>query len=366
MNTSKSFSVITLLLFIFTLNDLQAQERKDLIYTDAKVLQFVGKIEESEPRYHRLDTSLFQNIPPTIKRLLTHSSGIAISFRTNSTTISAKWCTSSRKASNNNTGIVTEGLDLYIKKDGQWLFAGVGRPGNEDCHEYQLVANMDNNWKECLLYLPLVDELKSLFIGTDSMSHIEPLPNPFKHNILIYGSSIVHGSAASRPGLAYPSKLTRGTGLNFINFGFAGNAKMEKEVAEMIASLQVDAFILDCVPNTTPEQISERTANFIKTIRAKNPGKPVIAVQSIMRESGNFNQIIFSQVKKQNENFSKEINDMQKYDEHLYLITSEGFLGEDHEGTIDGTHPNDLGFDRMVEKLKPIVMAILSKYTIQN
>lgn len=162
--------------------------------------------------------------------------------------------------------------------------------------------------------------------------------------------------------MAYPAMLCRQTGYNFINFGVSGNAKMERSVADMIAPLPMDAFILDCVPNCTPEQITERTAYLVKAIRAKHPGKPIIAVQSIVRENSNFDLDIAEKIRQQNGNFLKEISALQKTDKDLYMITADGLLGSDHEGTTDGTHPNDLGFDRMVQKIKPAVLKIFKKY----
>jgi lysophospholipase L1-like esterase len=44
---------------------------------------------------------------------------------------------------------------------------------------------------------------------------------------------------------------------------------------------------------------------------------------------------------------------------NLYFIKEDQFLGTDHEGTVDGTHPNDLGFDRMLKKYKPAISKIL-------
>ena len=44
---------------------------------------------------------------------------------------------------------------------------------------------------------------------------------------------------------------------------------------------------------------------------------------------------------------------------NLYFIKEDRFLGTDHEGTVDGTHPNDLGFDRMLKKYKPAISKIL-------
>ncbi|HEU4608171.1 MAG TPA: SGNH/GDSL hydrolase family protein, partial [Chitinophagaceae bacterium] len=294
MNRIRTIAVCALIFFVIsgmgTLNAQVAARPQRL--TEASTLTIVGKVMEGEPVYHRADTNLaiFRNAPPAIKRMLAYSTGLGISFRTNSTAITARWCTSPRQASSNNTGILTEGLDLYIKREEKWIHAGIGRPDTKkNCSSYTLVENMDTGWKECLLYLPVVDELKSLTIGTDADAQIIKGNNPFKHKILIYGSSIAHGSAASRPGMTYPARLSRLTGINFINFGFAGNAKMEKNMAESLSQLNVDAFILDCVPNTNPKLILERTANLVKIIRAKHPGKPIIAIQSVIREGGNFN-----------------------------------------------------------------------------
>lgn len=49
----------------------------------------------------------------------------------------------------------------------------------------------------------------------------------------------------------------------------------------------------------------------------------------------------------------------------LYLIRDNHAIGTDHEGSVDGTHPNDLGFDRMVEQYQPQIMRILKKYGIK-
>ncbi|MGK6350053.1 SGNH/GDSL hydrolase family protein [Parapedobacter sp. DT-150] len=341
-----------------------AQPKKPLQYTDAHHLTLIGKALPGAPYFHRVDTAAFREIPPSVKQLLTHSAGLAISFSTNSSQIAVKWCTSPRKPGNNMTAIAHEGMDLYIKRDEQWQYAGVARPGTSDCSESVMVQNMAQVDQECLLYLPLYDETISLQIGVEEGADLEAKPNPFRKNIVVYGSSIVHGASASRPGLAYPARLSRETGYNIINLGVSGNAKMEATVADMIATMPMDAFILDCVPNSSPEQVTERTANLVKTIRARHPGVPIIAIQSIVREGGNFDEGIAKRVAAQNANFEQEIALLQRADDDLYLITAENLLGADHEGTTDGTHPNDLGFDRMLQKIRPTVQEILRKYGI--
>ena len=112
----------------FVLLLLWAQKKDSLNYTNAETLTLVGKIAETKNVYHRIDTVLYSDLPPNVKRLLTNSAGLAIAFKTNSSVISAKWCVTKSKAANNLTPIANKGLDVYIKKNGQWQFAGVGRP----------------------------------------------------------------------------------------------------------------------------------------------------------------------------------------------------------------------------------------------
>lgn len=349
--------------FLFGLtNPLIAQKTHPLSFSDARNLTLIGKAWDTEPFYHRLDTAAYPAIPRNVKVLATHSAGLAISFVTNSSKVAAKWCTSSRVPGDNMTGIAVEGMDLYIKRDDRWQYAGVARPQTHMCSEAVIVEHMAQGEKECLLFLPTYDETLSLEIGIDSGATISSGPIPFKKNILVYGSSIVQGASASRPGLAYPARLSRETGYNFINLGFSGNGKMEQEVADMIAPLPMDAYMLDCVPNPSPDEVLARTANLVKTIRKYHPHVPIIAIQSVAREKGNFDQEIAARVALKDQYFKQEIEKLQEQDSNLYLISAEGLLGDDQEGTTDGIHPNDLGFDRMLQKVKPVVMQILAKH----
>ena len=298
-------------------------------------------------------------MPPAVKKRFTNSAGLAISFTTNSPVIKAKWTVPDNPQSANLTRIAQKGLDLYIKRDGKWQFAGVGIPDGVTT-ERVLVDNMDTEEKECLLYLPLYDELKSLEIGVPADSYIRKGQKPFKEKIVVYGSSILQGASASRPGMAYPARLSRSSGYNFINLGLSGSGKMEKEVAEMLADIDADAFILDCIPNPSPTEITERTVAFVTTLRQKHPDTPIIVIQTVVREIGNFNLKFRERVRLQNEAIAAQMEVLRKKGvKNLYFIKEDHFLGTDHEGTVDGTHPNDLGFDRMLKKYKPAIGKIL-------
>lgn len=352
--------IVLLLISMGLYSFLQAQSPKvpSLVFTDAASLELIGQAFPLKS-YHRIDTTSYPDFPAAVKQLLTNSAGLVISFKTRSPRIAAKWCVTNRRQSNNITPIVNKGLDLYIKREGKWVFAGVGRPSNV-CSEYIMVENMDNSEKECLLYLPLYDEVKSLQIGVDSGYQVVRGINPFKKKVVIYGSSITQGASASRPGMAYPARLSREMGVNFINLGLSGNGKMEKEVADMLATIDADAFVLDCFANPSPEQIAQRTGYLVKAIRAKHPNAPIIIIQSVIRESGNFNQVVRERVRQQNENAYQEYQQLiKKGVKNLYLIKGDNLLGKDHEGTTDGVHPNDIGFDRMLQVIQPELTRIL-------
>lgn len=338
-----------------------AQQRPKIAYTPAKDLTLVGKIAPTENIFHRVDTNAFDDLPVAVKNRVVQSGGLAVAFKTNSPAIYAKWCTAETTASATMTGVAYRGLDLYIKRNGRWQYAGIARPREgQACASTTIIQGMDYAEKECLLYLPLYNETTRLEVGVDEGSTMQAGAYPFHKRVLVYGSSIVQGASASRSGLAYPARLSRETGIDFLNLGMGGSAKMEKNVVDMIASFDADAFVLDCVPNSSPSQVTQRTAYLIETIRKRHPNAPIIVLQSVIRERGYFNLESGKRVRQQNENIKVEVAKLlQKGVTNLHFIPADDFLGHDHEGSVDGTHPNDLGFDRMIDIIKPKLMAIL-------
>lgn len=361
----KNINFYTLILVLCTIvssTNLFAQESKDkMVYTPAEKLTLVGKIMDTPKPFQRVDLTKYKKLPDAVNTRLTRSAGIAISFKTNSSVISAKWTTDSRSTSVGLTPIAYRGLDLYIKKAGKWQFAGVASPANGKKESSDiLVSNLKKGEYECLLYLPIYSDTESLSIGVEPGATLTAGDQPFKKRILIYGSSIVQGAGASRPGMAYPARLSRQTGLNFLNLGTAAVAKMEPEVADMVADIQADAYILDCIPNSFPNQVKERLAPLITKIRKSHPNAPIIVMQSVVREIGYFDQRTGKKVQLQNMYTQTEVQKLQNEgDKNLYLLQSIDFLGDDHEGSVDGTHPNDLGFDRMLNVIRPQLLEIL-------
>lgn len=351
--------VASILVLCLMTSHAKAQEIK---YIDAKELKLYGKASSTGPYFHRVDTLLYRDMPRPVKSLATNSAGLAIAFKTNSTQIYARWqAGKAGRRFKNIPDICSHGLDLYIRRDGQWVFAGVGVPG-DSLTTHRIVGNMPEGDKECLLYLPTYSEVTHLEVGVEEQSFIRPLDIAWKGRIVFYGSSITQGASASRSGMAYPARLSRLLGYETVNLGFSGNGKMEESVGRMVADLKADLFVLDCAANPSPAEISERTERFVRQIREKHPDVPILMIESVVRESGNFDQVISKRVADQNRNFREAYNRLVAAGmRNLYLIKGDDLLGHDHEGTIDGTHPNDVGFDRMLQVIVPRVASLVGK-----
>ena len=337
-----------------------------LRFVDGGTLLMVGKAKQTDSIYQRIDASETKDMPKPVQGLAQNSAGIAILFETNSTMIRAKWKLAKEVYMTNMAPIGHSGLDLYCLKDGKWQFVMVGKPAKGTIEQEQvIIQNMDSSMKQFMLYLPLYNTVNDLQIGVQENAVIRkpalPGVNTAKR-VVMYGSSILQGASASRPGMAYPAILQRKTGYDVINLGFSGNAKMEIELARYLASVPADLYILDCIPNPSPEQIKERSYEFIKYLRQQKPGIPIILVETVFRENGNWDQKVGKNVSSQNEEIRKTYERLKSEGiKDFYYLTTDKLIGNDHEATIDGVHLTDLGFMRMADAVLPLIKRAMAK-----
>lgn len=343
-------------------------QKRQYKYVEATDLTLIGKVLPTPEPYTRIDTAEYKFDDKVAMRYANYSTGLAVLFKTDSRNINVKWQTSSANAGANMTAILQKGLDLYIKKDGKWVFAGVGTPKMNRApyatHESLVVGYMDEGMKECLMYLPVFDKVESMQIGVDEGAVIEAIDNPFAHKIIFKGSSITHGASASRPGMTYPARFGRDNGFYVCNMGFSGRSKLQKEFARILAASEADAFVFDAFSNPPGAVIHESFDEFVDIIRASHPYTPMIFLQTERRETRNFN-LRSEEIESAKQKAGEEVvRERMKTDKHMYFIDSEDFLGDEHIGTVDGTHPNDIGFTHMLDCITPEILSILEKYGI--
>lgn len=345
-------------LFLFCLL-LTTMAGAQIVYHDASAFPLLGKATEATAtRYERLPDSLQHISRKPLWDLGRHSAGLALRFRSNSTCIAARWEVRDNRSMNHMTPTGIKGLDLYCLQDGEWIFAGSGRPQGK-VNKATIVKNMLPQEREYLLYLSLYDGVTSLAIGVDSLSEIlQPavdLPRREKP-IVFYGTSILQGGCASRPGMAHTNILERRLNRECINLGFSGNALLDLEIAHLMASVDASMFVLDFVPNATVEQMRERADEFYSIIRRKHPDTPILFIEDPIFTHSPFDTRIAKEVKDKNETLNAIFQSLkQRGEKNIYFLSSRDIIGHDGEATVDGIHFTDLGFMRYAEVLYPIL-----------
>ena len=354
--------------FVFSLLALllsAAGASAQLKFVDAEQLGLVNKLGPTENRYHRVDTDKY-DLTQAEANLLRMPAGMALVFRTNSSQIAVRThYLNYSMVRHSTTGVSQTGYDLYIRKDGGWLYAGSNAPKNEDA-ELVLVRNMDDSEKECLLYLPLFSELGRIEIGIDEGARIEASANPFRYRIIIFGSSFTHGVSTSRAGMSYPMQIGRNTGLYFCSIACSGNCKLQPYFADYLGDVKdADAMVFDAFSNPDAKMIEERLIPFIERIRAKLPSTPLIFVQTIYRESGNFDLRSRKIEEDKRDMARRQMAEAMKRFDNVYFVDKADLTGTDHVTSADGTHPSDLGYWRWAQNLQPELLKVFRKCGIR-
>lgn len=363
MKTFKRTFALFVATILFSAVAFAAPKRE---YVDATTLTVINKAHNDGLPLRRVDIEKF-DIPNSAKKPLTNSTGLAVVFSTNSCSISARWTTASKSLGANMTPIFHSGLDIYIKRDGEWVFAGVARPKTKGVteHEYTMVKRMAEGEKECLVYLPMFNTLQSLEIGVDEGATIKPIPSPFKHKIVFVGSSLTHGASASRPGACYVARFGRMLNAETPNIGLSGKCRLDDFFANIVCEAEADAYIFDTFSNSTKAMIEERLYNFVKRIATAHPDKPLIFLQTIKRDVGTFDLGARRRNDAQRAAACALMPGIRKEFPNVYFLDPGFVLGDDGEATVDGTHLNDLGVQRTLENIVPKVKKILKKYGIK-
>lgn len=334
-----------------------------IVYHDAASFPLLGKATAvAATRYERLPDSLRNISRPPLWGLGQNSAGLAVRFRSNSTTIAAKWEVLLNRDMNHMTATGIKGLDLYCLQEGKWVFVNSGRPSGKVSWA-NIISNMKPEEREYMLYLSLYDGVTSLSIGVDSLSELSQpkveLP-VCRKPVVFYGTSILQGGCASRPGMAHTNILSRWLNRECVNLGFSGNALLDLEIARVVAEVDASVYVLDFVPNASVEQMKERADTFYQLIRTRRPNAPIVFLEDPIFTHTRFDQHVDKEVKRKNEAINAFYQSLKKRGErNIQLVSSRDMIGHDGEATVDGVHFTDLGMMRYAELLYPVIKKLM-------
>jgi len=329
----------------------------DTIWHDAGGMRIEGRgwqNNQMESVYDRLPAKAKNMVRPPVWNLARNSAGLSIRFVTAADSFFIRWSLTDTNLSMNHmpaTGV--SGVDLYYKKEGEWFYLGTGRPS-------KAVNNISKFFKsgnktgdvEYLLNMPLYNGIKKLAIGLVNNDTLKPAKVIDKAPIVYYGTSIAQGGCASRPGTAFTSIISRRIDRPIINLGFSGNGRLDTEIGELMTELNPSLFVIDCMRNLTIDQVRTLTEPFLRLLRKSKPTTPILLVDQTdfrMEFPNERSGLLYDTYKK----FIAE------GDKNIYLLEGNNLLGSDGEGTVDGVHPNDLGFSRMADVIQKKIEEII-------
>lgn len=100
-------------------------------------------------------------------------------------------------------------------------------------------------------------------------------------------------------------------------------------------------------------------------IRAKLPSTPLIFVQTIYRESGNFDLRSRKIEEDKRDMARRQMAEAMKRFDNVYFVDKADLTGTDHVTSADGTHPSDLGYWRWAQNLQPELLKVFRKCGIR-
>ena len=339
----------------------QADHRQ---WTDARELTVEGKgWLDTKKFYDRWPARAEGKVRAALWGLGQDSAGMAVRFVTDATAISARWTLRQNSlAMPHMPASGMSGLDLYLKDNGKWHWVGGGRPTKSPTEEKDLVKGLRPGRREFLLYLPLYNGVEEVKLGIPAGATLAPAPRrpAGQKPVVFYGTSILQGGCASRPGMAYPAILGRRLEVEQINLGFSGNAWGEAEVAQFLAELDPSVYVLDPLPNMKADTVLPRLRQFVELLRQAHPKTPIVLVENVLYTDAPFVPVRAEKCQESNARLRELYRELRRGgDKRVFYVPATDLLGRDGEATVDGTHATDLGFLRMADAIEPTLRRAL-------
>src|SRR6185312_2969219 len=299
------------------------------------------------------------------------TAGEFIHFKTSAAEISVKYTLASNNFSMPHmpsTGV--SGVDLFaLDVNGNWNWAP-GRYHFGDTCSYifknLFLAKNNTGVADFYLYLPLYNSVKWLSIGVNEKDSFAFAEKRKELPIVAYGTSILQGAVASRPGLAWTNIVQRNIDRTVINLGFSGNGRFEKPIFDLMARVDAEMYILDCMPNLTKgypdEEIKNRVQYGVNKLREKNKNVRILFTEHAIgyapyfMDTARLNEYHHSSLVIQ-----KIFHELQESGmKNIYLLTDKE-IDFDIKTTTEGLHPNDIGMIKYAVAYEKKIREILNE-----
>ena len=317
--------------------------------------------QERKRWFDRFPAKAEGKVTPAVWSLSRDSAGMMVRFKTDAKAIYTRYTLAKTNLAMPHmpaTGV--SGLDLYARDvQGKWRWVQVTRPSSPKV-ETTLITDLAPGEREYAAYLPLYNGIESLEIGVPAGAKFAGLAPRAEKPIVFYGTSITHGACASRPGMVHTAILGRRFDRPVLNIGFSGNGRMDAAVGDLLTEVDAAVYVIDCLPNMQPADVTAKCVPLVKQLRAARPNTPIALVEDrrftndwITPNKRKFHDDNHAALRAAYEQLKKEGVTKLSY------IPGDALYGTDTEGATDASHASDLGFMRQADIFEPVIRAAL-------
>lgn len=318
--------------------------------------------EKATERFVRMPSDIADKVNDGVAYLNSNSAGGRIRFSTNSQSITLVVKYNALSESRNMPLAGSSGFLLLEETESGFVhiqtFSSMNSVFGEDNKVgfSQSCRLNGGEIKNYILFLPLYNDVKSLTIGLDKTAVVSHGANYADIKpILYYGSSITQGGCASRPDNCYQAIISKRNNVDYINLGFSGNGKAEPIMCDYLAGIDCSVFVCDYDHNAPDADYLEKTHYALyKTFRTKQTDTPIVF---ITRPDIEHDRLWIKRRKIIKDTYVRALSEGDK---NVYFIDGSKFFGKERNAcTVDGCHPNDLGFYKMAAKIGAVLDKII-------
>ncbi len=314
--------------------------------------------------FRRLPVTAPVTLPEAVDQLADNTAGGQVAFQSDSTHVAIQVDLAGMADMNHMPSTSQCGFDLYVGQPHRQRFHNVAKyDHHQTSYEILLFEHPDREMRTFTLNFPLYQGVKRVRIGLAPKAQIAPPPAwDSTGRIVIYGTSITQGACASRPGLAYTNILSRALNTEIINLGFSGNGRGEGDIIRLVADVpDPRLFVLDYEANSNYDGLVETLPQAISIVRDKHSRVPILIVSRIAF-AGDITHPDSLQERRRCRDMQAQLvqSVRDSGDQLTHFLDGSIVLGPDaDECTVDGVHPNDIGFMRIARGLEPEIRRIL-------
>ncbi len=259
---------------------------------------------------------------------------------------------------------------LGYRGDGAGIVFSVWRSGHKVCEEeavlgdglIRLSLGDGSPDRSAVIYLP--EGMQPLVLSLTAVKG-EIAPAPALPRWLAYGDAVTQGWIASGPSQGWAAITARKSGLDLVNFGYAGSGQSEIISAEHLAGLQADVISVAFgagswtrAPHSAP-MLFESVRTFLALVRNGHPATPIVVISPIRRTDAEHtpNKVGATLADLRDAVEAATRDRIVSGDTMLSLVGGEDIIGPEH--LADGIHPGDEGHKRIASAASKALGAAL-------